>query len=577
MSSRYASFEDTDGSHDGIVDMSGDNFPSKPWAKKCCCCTCTSTCCFAAVGVLILLFAFVLILGGIGWPLAFERISYSGVQQQVILTSDQSEGYDAWVNNTKDGDAATYMSFWMFNLTNQEEFEQGEKPVLDELGPYVYREWNVYYNVTFLENGTKVEYKTYKYFTYDAELSADGIDPLTDVVTTINVPFQAVLAGLAGGAGNQSVWYSALLFEAIASMKSIDSRLVEQYAVDDILFGYTDPLLEFVGTLQPGTPATFELQVNMTSLENSDETSSSDGYYTGEGNLTNTMNQYMWQGIEEQDIWGSAEANLITGTSGQQFQPFLNGDGTWTTEDDDDDDVELTAFISNLYRHMTLSRNGTTTYLDIPLLHYIVNPDEFGNVTEVPAHYVYYANGPTGVQNLTAASQGAPIFISKPHFLDADPYYLSMLEGISPPNATIHDTFLDVEPNTGLVMNAAKRLQMNVMVQPLLLLYPNITTTYVPVFWVQEGGALNEDQASALHSSLLVPQKVTKQIAIWAPIAGIGMVALAVLVFLLVALLRSKRDPRVTKVPVEVFIADSINNNSAPMSEDDLLCRLRED
>lgn len=40
---------------------------------------------------------------------------------------------------------------------------------------------------------------------------------------------------------------------------------------------------------------------------------------------------------------------------------------------------------------------------------------------------------------------GAPVFVSKAHFLDADPYYLSLITGLSP-NRTLHDTNVDVEP-----------------------------------------------------------------------------------------------------------------------------------
>ncbi len=38
-----------------------------------------------------------------------------------------------------------------------------------------------------------------------------------------------------------------------------------------------------------------------------------------------------------------------------------------------------------------------------------------------------------------------PVFVSKPHFLDADPVYLSYIDGPKP-NRDIHDAFLNVEP-----------------------------------------------------------------------------------------------------------------------------------
>ena len=51
--------------------------------------------------------------------------------------------------------------------------------------------------------------------------------------------------------------------------------------------------------------------------------------------------------------------------------------------------------------------------------------------------------------NLTAVFvQNAPIFASKPHFLDADPGYRDNVTGLVP-DRSIHDSNLDIEPITG--------------------------------------------------------------------------------------------------------------------------------
>lgn len=61
----------------------------------------------------------------------------------------------------------------------------------------------------------------------------------------------------------------------------------------------------------------------------------------------------------------------------------------------------------------------------------------------------FYANGPSGVLNITAVvPNNAPLFISKPHFLHADPGYRTNVTGLHPDPA-VHDSHLDVEPLTG--------------------------------------------------------------------------------------------------------------------------------
>ena len=42
----------------------------------------------------------------------------------------------------------------------------------------------------------------------------------------------------------------------------------------------------------------------------------------------------------------------------------------------------------------------------------------------------------------------APVFASKPHFLDADSAFLNNVTGLSP-NREKHDSYLDVEPVGG--------------------------------------------------------------------------------------------------------------------------------
>ena len=91
------------------------------------------------------------------------------------------------------------------------------------------------------------------------------------------------------------------------------------------------------------------------------------------------------------------------------------------------------------------------------------------NSSKYPPNANYYMNGPAGMQNMSVAQQGAPVFISKPHFLDCGPGAVREVTGLAPDRAK-HDTFLDVEPSTGITMQEHKRIQINVEVQRIPLL-----------------------------------------------------------------------------------------------------------
>lgn len=57
------------------------------------------------------------------------------------------------------------------------------------------------------------------------------------------------------------------------------------------------------------------------------------------------------------------------------------------------------------------------------------------------------------------------MFLSYPHFYDADPYYLSEVDGLKP-NKEKHELYLVLEPKTGLMLEMSARLQSNILVEP---------------------------------------------------------------------------------------------------------------
>lgn len=59
------------------------------------------------------------------------------------------------------------MQIYIYNVTNADEFlNNGEKPALQELGPYVYLQHWEKVDIKFNDNGT-VSYKVKKTFTFD--------------------------------------------------------------------------------------------------------------------------------------------------------------------------------------------------------------------------------------------------------------------------------------------------------------------------------------------------------------------------------------------------------------------------
>ena len=54
---------------------------------------------------------------------------------------------------------------------------------------------------------------------------------------------------------------------------------------------------------------------------------------------------------------------------------------------------------------------------------------------------------------------GIPVIMSAPHFYNVDPIILKQVDGVEP-NQDKHDTYLDIEPMTGIPLSAHKRIQV---------------------------------------------------------------------------------------------------------------------
>jgi hypothetical protein len=141
-------------------------------------------------------------------------------------------------------------------------------------------------------------------------------------------------------------------------------------------------------------------------------------------------------------------ANRIAGGDGQLFPaPMTDG--------------KVQMYIADIYRSVYLEYTGDNQdWYNVKLRRYQLQLKDLQNVTDNPGEaWMYYNFAPSGMENLTQAA-GLPSFASKPHFLDGAPILQTAIEGISP-HREIHDTYLDIEPNTGMLANVHKRLQLN--------------------------------------------------------------------------------------------------------------------
>jgi len=126
-------------------------------------------------------------------------------------------------------------------------------------------------------------------------------------------------------------------------------------------------------------------------------------------------------------------------------------------------------------------------------------------------------------------SYNVPIIMSTPHFLDADESLWKAIDGVQPDREK-HITFLNIEPTTGMSIQAHKRIQVSLPVRDsdyfkdLQNLAGPVNGTVWPVVWVDEGADANQENLDMLKSMLVTPFMVVDVVSYL--LIGIGGVLL---------------------------------------------------
>ncbi|XP_073965146.1 uncharacterized protein [Choristoneura fumiferana] len=140
----------------------------------------------------VLASAVVLLLAGITCAIFFGSWVRLFIDHELVLRPG-SMTFEWWARPP----VRPFVKVYVYNVTNADEFlNNGSKPVLDELGPYIYEQDWEKVNITDNENGTlSFHYK--RTYTYRADLSGRSDD---DAVVVPNIPMLAMESWWAGAA-----------------------------------------------------------------------------------------------------------------------------------------------------------------------------------------------------------------------------------------------------------------------------------------------------------------------------------------------------------------------------------------
>ncbi|XP_067114295.1 lysosome membrane protein 2c [Osmerus mordax] len=426
-------------------------------------------CCIYSVGFISIL----LLITGISLVLAevFQNVLYSRIEKEIVLRNG-TEAFDAWENPPP----PVYMQFYFFNLTNPLEVLDGDRPAVVEIGPYTYREYRPMENITFLENGTKVSAVNTKTYIFEANMSI-GLE--SDLMRTVNIPALTVMEKFK----NNSIIANLIM----AYMKSNNIGLFSTHTVGELLWGYEDGLLKALKLFQPDLDDVFGLfyKTNATN----------DGEYvfrTGQQDYRDFAKVEQWKGQSSLPWWSTYECNMINGTNGASFHPVITKNET------------LYMFSSDLCRSLFATFEEEVSVRGLPGYRFVPPSRVFASPTVNPDNAGFCVPQgkclSSGLLNVSVCKQGAPIIMSSPHFYQADEKYINGVFGMYP-NKERHQTTIDVNPLTGVILQAAKRLQVNVFVEKISAFSQtgNVGTVVFPVLFLNESVVIDEESAKKVQ------------------------------------------------------------------------------
>lgn len=400
-----------------------------------------------------------------------------------------------------------YQKLYFFNITNREFFLKGMEPLkVTEVGPYTYISRWVKHNPQYNPNHT-VSYRETRTFHFAPDMSTGTED---DMIYTLNGPMIM--------AANTVPESLRIYFDYFCLL--IGEKVVIKRSIRDLAFeGYEDAIVQNGVFLKQNLLFKDDKFAWLYGRNATD-----DGIYTiysgtGDYSKKGLINNY--NGNERLSFWKGDSCNSLNATN-IEIGPPIN-----------DDEDSYTFFQSLLCRSFTFNYTHDAVHYGIHSKRFKPTYNIFANSSSNPNNYCFEAKKtrPSGVLDLSPCVFGAPVLISFPHFHLADPSYLNAVKGLNPGEER-HGSHIDIEPVTGLTIDAMIRLQLNVEIQQLrdFYIFDEVSKGVFPIFWAEYTFKIDRNLATTLQR-ILRDWKVTGYtlIGIALVISWTGVVASIVL------------------------------------------------
>ncbi|XP_050445095.1 sensory neuron membrane protein 1-like [Cataglyphis hispanica] len=423
------------------------------------------------------------VFGIITWC-GFPSLIRSQIKKAIALKPG-SEIREMWSNFPLPLDFKIYM----FNITNPDEIVQGQKPIVQEVGPFFYDEYKVKFDLIDREDEDSVEYSMKSTWFFNRKKS-NGLTGEEDMVFPHLMILSMAMMTLKDkpaampvvGKAVDSIFHkpASLFIKAKAKEILFDGLPVDCTVKDFAGSAVCNVLKTEAKDLVPDGEDRYKF--SLFGGKNGTTVPQRMKVLRGIKNYKDVGRVLEWDGKPALDIWPEDHCNAFNGTDSTIFPPLFGPD----------DDIvsfgyEICRSISAHYRYHSKVKGVNT-------LHYTA---DLGDMSKNPMEKCFCPTPDTCLtRNLYDMTKcvGAPIIGSPPHFYDCEKNWFDLVDGLHP-NQEDHEMDMDFEPMTATPIRAHKRLQFNMFIQPIpkFKLMKNFPEALLPLFWVEEGILLDDE------------------------------------------------------------------------------------
>ncbi|XP_054163071.1 platelet glycoprotein 4-like [Oppia nitens] len=503
-------------------------------------------------GSLVIVGLLLIIVGGVILGI-FPTILKQKVSEEMAILKD-TDAFDRW----KETPVPVYMKYNFFILDNSDNYNSLNDIVLKEKGPYVYKETRIKQNISISLDWEHISYREKKTYEFVPEKSCQKCKE-EDYVNVINFPLLGILFNEKFKTFRTTINDTYTKAAKNNTLKPYELEIFLNESVQNILFkGVHYNLMDelnnnlLIPFKLPLLDPNYRINDNYTVLEEewTINTGKNDlkklaqierfDYKTSL--INDDMKTYIWNSNPE-DVLDSEDCNKLRGTDAELFKPFI-----------DKDDV-LYVYEPQICRTVYFKYWKESSVQDIDTYRFRIPQEYYASPLKVKGNMCYCIKErkdnkecdrscTLDISRCWRRSIGAPIIMSAPYWVNGLHNGEDLRKQVGNKGLTSKleyndenfDTYLDIEPLTGITMAAHKRMQMSIEVKgtdsiPLLkkLFDSKANQSYIiPVFWIEEVAEADESQADKFKSMVTNKKKLAIGLSIAAIVLGVILLIIAI-------------------------------------------------